>query len=170
MELLVSDKPGLSSSFLVLKKKKKKGLQLPTPYPTSPATLPLSEGHQNRNLSIPGKSCNLIGLHFPLYFSSTNPKISLSFVHTKLLQQCPTLCNLLDCSPPGSSIRGILQARILQWVTVPSSRGSYQPRDRTQVSCGSCIAGGFFTTEPLRKSPHCSKYELKKSLPQLCKL
>ena len=41
----------------------------------------------------------------------------------------------------------ILQARILEWVAMPSSRGSSQPRDQTQVSCGSCIAGGFFTAE-----------------------
>ena len=44
-----------------------------------------------------------------------------------------------DCSPPGSSVHGILQARILEWVAMPSSRGSSWPRDRTHVSCGSCI-------------------------------
>ena len=44
--------------------------------------------------------------------------------HTKLLQKCPTLCDLMDCSPPGSSVHGILQARILEWVAMPSSRGS----------------------------------------------
>ena len=49
----------------------------------------------------------------------------------------------MDCSPPGSSVHGILQARILEWVDMPSSRGSSQPRDQTQVSP---IAGGFFTT------------------------
>ena len=41
------------------------------------------------------------------------------------LQSCPILCDLMDCSPPGSSIRGILQARILEWVAIPFSRGSY---------------------------------------------
>ena len=65
-------------------------------------------------------------------------------------QSCPTLCNPVDCSPPGSSIRGILQARILQWVAMPVSRGSSQSRDRTQVSH---IAGGFFTNWATRK-PH----------------
>ena len=54
----------------------------------------------------------------------------------------------MDCSPPGSSVHGILQARILEWVAISSSRESSQPRDRTQVSC---IAGRFFTTEPLGK-------------------
>ena len=46
---------------------------------------------------------------------------------------------------------GILQAGMLESVTMPSSRGSSQPRDRTRVSSSSCIAGGFFTTEPLGK-------------------
>ena len=62
----------------------------------------------------------------------------------KLLQLCLTLCNSMDYNLPGSSIYGILQARILDWVAMPSSRGSSQPRDWT---CGSCIVGGFFTAE-----------------------
>jgi len=47
----------------------------------------------------------------------------------------------MDCSPPGSSVHGILQARVLEWVAIPFSRGSSQSRDQTQVSE---IAGGFF--------------------------
>ena len=54
-------------------------------------------------------------------------------VHAKSLQSCPTLCNPMDDSLPGSSIHGILQAWILEWVVMPSSRGSSQPRDRTQL-------------------------------------
>ena len=50
----------------------------------------------------------------------------------------------MDCSLPGSSVDGISQARILEWVAMPSSMGSSQPRDRTGVSCISFIAGGFF--------------------------
>ena len=61
------------------------------------------------------------------------------------LQQCPTLCDPEDYSPPGSSVHGILQARILEWVAMPSSRGSFQLRDGTQLSC---ITGRFFATEP----------------------
>ena len=57
-------------------------------------------------------------------------------------QLCPTLCNPMDCSLPGSSIHGISQARILQWVAISFSRGSSQPRDQTRVSC---IVGRFFT-------------------------
>ena len=53
--------------------------------------------------------------------------------HTKLLQLCPLLCDPIDCSPPGSSVHGILQARILEWVAVSSSKGSSQIRDQTRV-------------------------------------
>ena len=49
-------------------------------------------------------------------------------------QLCPTLCDPVDCRPPGSSVHGTLQARALEWVAMPPSRGSSQPRDRTQVS------------------------------------
>ena len=54
---------------------------------------------------------------------------------------CPTLCNSMDCSPPGSSVH-VLQARVLEWVAIPFSRGSFQSRDRTQISC---TADRFFT-------------------------
>ena len=47
------------------------------------------------------------------------------------LQSCPTLCDPMDSSPPGSFVHGIFQARILEWVAMTSSRGSSQPRDRT---------------------------------------
>ena len=50
-------------------------------------------------------------------------------------QLCLTLCDTMSCSPPGSSVHGILQARILEWVAMSSSRGSSQPRDPTRVSC-----------------------------------
>ena len=61
-----------------------------------------------------------------------------------LAQSCPTLCGPMDCivCQPGSSVREISQTRILEWVTIPFSRGSSWPRDWTWVSC---IAGGFFT-------------------------
>ena len=72
-------------------------------------------------------------------------------------QSCPTLCDPLDCSPPGSSLHGILQVRILEWVAMPSSRGSSQPRDWTQVSC---ISGRFFTVWATRKAHYRSIYRL----------
>ena len=55
-----------------------------------------------------------------------------------------TLCDPMDCSPPGSSVHGILQVRILEWAAMPSSRRSSLLRDRTHISCVSCTAGGFF--------------------------
>ena len=75
--------------------------------------------------------------------------VPLRVQHTQSLQCAvlsrsvvSTLCDPVDCSPPGSSVMGILQARRLEWVAVPSSRGSSPPRDRTQVSL---VADGFFT-------------------------
>ena len=59
-------------------------------------------------------------------------------VHAKLLQLCLSLCDPVYGSPPGSSVHGILQARILESMAVPSSRGSSQPRDLTHVSFVSC--------------------------------
>ena len=56
-----------------------------------------------------------------------------------VVQSCLTLCDTIDCFPPGSSVYGILQARILEWVAISYSRGSSRPRDRTLVSCISCI-------------------------------
>ena len=56
----------------------------------------------------------------------------------------------VDCSPPGSSVPGILQARTLERVAVPSSRGSSPPRDQ---ACVSCTAGGFFTTSTTWEAP-----------------
>ena len=57
-------------------------------------------------------------------------------------QSCLALCNPMDCSPPGSSVRGILQARMLEWVAISFSRGSSWPRDGTRVSW---ISGRLFT-------------------------
>ena len=61
------------------------------------------------------------------------------YLCAKLLQLYPTLCDPMDCSLPGSSVHGILQARIFEWVAMPSSRGSSQPRDQTCISYISCI-------------------------------
>ena len=64
-------------------------------------------------------------------------------------------CDPMDCSPPGSSVHGIFQVRILEWVAISSSRGSSQPRD------GNCTADGFFTTEAPEKST-CVQHPLPK--------
>ena len=63
-------------------------------------------------------------------------------VKVLVTQSCLTLCNpkeYMDCSPPGSSAHGILQARVLEWVAIPSSRGSFRGRDRNCISSVSCI-------------------------------
>ena len=61
----------------------------------------------------------------------------------KATQLCLMICDPVDCSPQNSSVHGILQARILEWVAMPFSRESSQPRDQTLVSH---IGGGFFTS------------------------
>ena len=60
-------------------------------------------------------------------------------------QVCLTLCDLIDCSAPGSSVHGILQARILEWLTISLSRRSSSPRDQTWMSC---IAGNSLPSKP----------------------
>ena len=75
-----------------------------------------------------------------------------------------SLCPAMDCSLPGSSIHEILQARILEWVSIPSSMGSSWLRDWTQVSC---IAGWFFTiwvTKKAQQIVHIKKKSIKKKL------
>ena len=71
-------------------------------------------------------------------------------VQAQSLQLCPILCDPMYCSPPGSSVHGISQARILEWVAISSSKRSFGSRDQTYAPC---FAGGLFTTEPPGK-PH----------------
>ena len=68
---------------------------------------------------------------------------------SEVAQSCLTLCDAVDCRPPGSSVHGTLQARILEWVAVSFSRGSSWPRDRTQVSH---IAGRHFNLWATREA------------------
>ena len=72
-------------------------------------------------------------------------------VRVLVTQSCPTLCNPIDCSLPGSSVHGILQARILGWVASPLSRGSSQPRDRTGSPA---LQVDSLPAEPPAKSSH----------------
>ena len=84
-----------------------------------------------------------------LLFSSV--ELTLKDVKMKVLipHSCLTLWDLTDCSSPGSSVHGILQARILESVAISFSRGSSRPRDQTRVSC---IAGRFFTILTTREA------------------
>ena len=69
---------------------------------------------------------------------------------SEVAQSCPTLCGPMDCSLPGSSVHGIFQARILEWVAISFSRGSSWPRDWTRVSH---IVGRHFTVWATREAP-----------------
>ena len=100
------------------------------------------------------------GLYSVNPFNNNPVHISVMYMHTLFFQNSIiyekvkvlvaqlylTLCDHMDHSPPGSSVHGILQARILECVALPFSRRSSQPRDGTQVSC---IAGGFFTVRAI---------------------
>ena len=115
-----------------------------------------------------GKSSAIIAvnvLSVPFSFSSSRKEIlwvlfffffivsHKSHVCAELLQSCPTLCNHMDDSPPGSSVHGILQARVLEWVAMASSMGYFQPRDQTHISFVSCIGRWFFTTSASWEAP-----------------
>ena len=78
---------------------------------------------------------NVIQALFIYYLLVGLSASSLESVKVLVAQFCLTLYNPIDCSLPGSSIYGILQARILEWIAIPFSRGSSQPRDQTWVYC-----------------------------------
>ena len=91
---------------------------------------------------LPFSLSTISALNFIAKFYSHCPTVWWYVVRVLVAQSCPTLCDPVDHSPPDSSIHGILQARILEWVATSFSRGSSQPRDQTRVSC---TAGKFFT-------------------------
>ena len=82
-----------------------------------------------------------LSMYYRLKFE--NCAVTSSESKVLIAPSCLTLCNSMDCSSPGSSVHEILQARILEWVVISYSRGSFWPRDPIRVSC---IAGRFFTT------------------------
>src|SRR5574339_127357 len=68
-------------------------------------------------------------------YMTTGKTIALTrWIFSSVAQSCPTLCNPMDCSLPGSSVHGIFQAIVLEWIAISFSRGSSCPRDQTQVS------------------------------------
>ena len=107
---------------------------------------------------IPGKNAG-VGCHFLLQGIFPTQESNPILLHCRQVlyqlsyegspKSCSTLYDPMDCSPPGSSVHGILQARILEWITIPYSRGSSQPRDWTEVSC---IAGRFSTVWDTREA------------------
>ena len=95
-----------------------------------------------------------IGTPIPDYLAGSKTKRMSTFfsmwkskcVCARSSQSCPTLCDPMDRSPIGSSVHGMLQARILEWVAMPSSGGSFQARERTHVSYVSCIGRQVITS------------------------
>ena len=75
-------------------------------------------------------------------------------LHAKLLQSCLTLCNPLDCSPPGSSVHGILQARILEEIRSPSPGDLPDPGIKPASLMTPALAGGFFTPSATWEAPN----------------
>ena len=127
---------------------------------------PLSMGFAKQEywsgLPLPSPSSSPTVHQFILFFDayhteqcagvSTFPAIYLSIMKwSEVAQLCLTLCDPVDCSLPCSSLRGILQARILEWVAISFSSRSSQPRDRTWVSC---IASICFTNWATREPQH----------------
>ena len=78
-------------------------------------------------------------------------KSGTSESESEVAQSCPTLCDPMDCSPPGFSTHGIFPARVLEWVAISFSRGSSQPKNWTQVSH---IAGRCFTLWATQEAHH----------------
>ena len=117
-------------------------------YSVAPLTWPqLSTGSDNNvssfapsGIKAEKSSCCYCPLSAPTF---------LNLVCVLIAKLCPTLCDPMDCKPPSSSVHRILQARILEWVTVPFSRGSSQPRDRIWVSC---VTGRFFTNRATKEA------------------
>ena len=95
---------------------------------------------------------------FCIFHRFSGRKNNLCCMYAKLLQSCLTLCDPMECSPPGSSVYGILQARILEWVAMSSSRGSSQPRDQTKSLTSPALADRFFTTSATQEAS--SDFEL----------
>ena len=96
-------------------------------------------------------------------FKSLFPQYMCVVCYAKSLQLCPTLCDPMDYNPSGSSLHGTLQARVLEWVTISSSRGSSHPRDQTHVSWISCIGRQTLYHLSHLGSPH-PKYTTVKNL------
>ena len=98
-----------------------------------------------------------------------------TYMYAKLLQSCPTLCDPVDCRQPGSSLHGILQVRMLEWVSMLSSRESFQPRDQTCILfCLLHWQAGPFTTKAAWEdqrlpyealSPHSYRLHMHKWVP-----
>ena len=105
-------------------------------HPESPFCFLTINSHSTSSLNLQSFLRKLHPSTIPSHLSSDYDPLRGQYytVRAKSLQSCPTLCDPTDCGPPGSTVCGILQARILEWVAIPSSRGHSWPRNRTCVS------------------------------------
>ena len=131
-------------------------LNLVNIWPVGPASSWLLHPHQFFYTCFFFFNWRIIALQYCASFCSTStwinhrsPPSSCVYVFVLSLSHILLFCNPMNCSPPGSSVHGISQARIQEWVAISFSRRSSWLRDHTWVSC---LAGGFFTTEPTGKS------------------
>ena len=108
------------------------------------------KGHPGGHLRARGKHCLNMGALPP--WGQTWKQGGFSGVLCLVAQSCPTLCSPMDCSPPGSSVHGVLQARILEWVALPSSRGS------SRILQGSALPSRESNLR-LQHLPHCGPTE-----------
>ena len=114
--------------------------EVPCPWPCSiPATIQpwvdgSTEGNKEGDMQPPSWAPAVL-------LAWGGPRCHLG-MSAQLFWSCLTVYDCVDCGPPGASVHGILQARIMEWVAMPSSRESSPPRDGTHISC---IASGFFT-------------------------
>ena len=101
--------------------------------------------HLENSLAVPQK----VNIELVTHVSTPQYKCGLRIQWTaaaKSLRSCLTLCDPMDHSWPGSSVHGILQARVMEWIVMPSSRGSSWPRDWTHISNAPAVTTRFFTT------------------------
>ena len=111
---------------------------------------PASKMSFTENLSVSTLQYN----YFPKLILLSTLQYNYAVLCAKLLQSCPTHCNLMVWSLPGSSVHGILQARILEWVAMPSPGDLPNPGIKPASLMFSALACGFFTTSTTWEAPH----------------
>ena len=116
-----------------------------------------------RSCKLSHKSCKIMRVSGKeIFFWVTGPRCA------KLLQSCPPLWDPMNCSPPDSSVHGIIQARILEWIPISSPRGSSPPRDQSHISYVSCTDRQVLYQQHHLRSPDRTQTYTQKTLGQSC--
>ena len=102
--------------------------------------------------SLPLQPAGKQNVHCSIIYNSQD--IEEPYYCCSVAKPCPTLCNPMDCSPPGSCVHGILQVRILEWAAISFFRGSSRPRDQTHISHISFTGRQVFTTCTTWEAPY----------------